>query len=429
MISENAMRNEVANTRIIAEPPAMAPMRRFIERILPGSTRAMIDLRERLLTFALNPASRRLLIRGPTGAGKSTAARAVAALVRVAMLTEADAERILSDLKVEGGNLISARSLLDWYVELPLTGLVESIADVQLFGSVKSAYTGASNSAGVFERASGGREGRAPVAAQLTGGVVFLDEVGDVPPALQAKLLAVLSGGRVYRVGAEGDPDHAVEFDGTVISATWKALDAPGFRPDLLARIAGTTVTLPGLSERVDDLREIILAVARNVMAVIRTRVEDAGRIEPDRVDKDYWLGWSQNLDGLDDDAVAMLAEVDWARHGHMRGLTDAIREIVVFREDVAKVVDHLPTIGEAVSRGDGLDLYDRLIRRTPDGRGVASHLRALALEDQRSLRVLLEDPSRRRRLATSLGISEARIRTQVLELGRDRSRGSGEAE
>ncbi|URD59897.1 sigma 54-interacting transcriptional regulator [Sphingomonas sp. KRR8] len=422
------MPNEVDKSMSLAEPPATAAMRRFLQRIMPGSSRATLDLRQRLLSFALNPASRTLLIQGPTGAGKSTVARAVAALVRVAMLTAEDAERILGDLKIEGGNLVSARSLIDWYVELPLTGLVESIADVQLFGSVEKAFTGAGDTAGIFERASGGRGDRAPVAAQLTGGVVFLDEVGDVPPALQAKLLAVLSGGRVYRVGAEGDPERAVEFDGTVISATWKSLDPPGFRPDLLARIAGMTVTLPGLSERMEDIREIIVTVADGVMDDVRRRVEDASRIEPDRVDRDYWSRWSGALETIDERTTAKLSEVDWARHGHMRGLTGAIREIVVFREDVATVVERLPTIGEVRPAGDGLDLFDRLIRRAPDGRGVASHLRALALEDQRSLRSLLEDPGRRRRLAASLGITEKRVRTQVLELGRDRSRASGDA-
>lgn len=425
------MRNDVVPADMIAEPPALEPMRRFLERIMPGTTDVMVELRERLLAFALNPATNTLLIRGPSGAGKSTAARAVAALVRVAMLTQVEAERILTDLKIEGGNLISARSLIDWYVELPLTGLVESIADVQLFGSVKSAFTGAADTPGIFEKAARGREGSTPVAAQLTGGVVFLDEVGDVPPALQAKLLAILSGGSVYRVGAEGDPDRSIEFDGTVISATWKSLASSAFRPDLLARIAGTEVTLPGLGERTDDLSEIVLSVAASVMDLVRARVEHAGRVEPDRVDKAYWLNWSQKLGGLDDRDIRTLSAVDWTRYGHMRGLTSAIRQIIVLRRDVSTVLAQLPLIGSTDGRekSDAGDLFDRLLRRSPDGSGIASHLRELALEDQRGLRGLLEDPTRRRRLADSLGISEARVRTQAMELGRSRRRSAGGAE
>lgn len=423
------MRNAVTTAEKNAEPPAVGPMRRFLERIMPGTATVMVELRERLLAFALNPATDTLLIRGPSGAGKSTAARAVAALVRVAMLTEHDAERILTDLKIEGGNLISARSLIEWYVELPLTGLVESIADVQLFGSVKSAFTGAADTAGIFEKAARGRQGNTPVAAQLTGGVVFLDEIGDVPPVLQAKLLAILSGGSVYRVGAEGDADHAIEFGGTVISATWKSLDPVDFRPDLLARIAGTEVILPGLGERTDDLSEIILSVANCVMELIRVRVESAGRVEPDRVDKTYWLNWSQGLQGLGDHDLAALSAVDWTRYGHMRGLTAAIRQIIVFRRDVSTVLRELPIIGatDPSEDSDHGELFDRLLRRSPDGSGIASHLRALTLEDHRTLRGLLEDPARRQRLARSLGIPEARVRTQAMELGRSRRRGAGD--
>lgn len=208
-----------------------------------------------------------------------------------------------------------------------------------------------------------------------------------------------------------------------MISATWKPLDSSNFRPDLLARIAGTEVTLPGLGERADDLAEIVVSVATGIMDLVRSRVERAGRIEPDRVDKAYWLEWSQKLRGLDDRDVEALAIVDWARYGHMRGLTSAIREILVFREDVTKVLERLPLIGEPV----GIDvasadnLFDRLLRRPADGGGIASHLRALNLEDQLGLRKLLDDPGRRRRLALSLGIPEAKIRSQVMDLGRSR--------
>ena len=58
-------------------------------------------------------------------------------------------------------------------------------------------------------------------AVQMTGGVVFLDEIGELIPAHQAKLLPVLSGGAFYRVGAEGSIED-LTFRGTLITATWK---------------------------------------------------------------------------------------------------------------------------------------------------------------------------------------------------------------
>ena len=103
-------------------------------------------------------------------------------------------------------NQIDSRFMASWYVELPLTGLVETLAEAQLFGAVKGAFTGATDRAEIFEQASTGRISTSDpsLAAQVTGGVVFLDEIGDLSESLQAKLLPVLSGGAFYRVGAEG---------------------------------------------------------------------------------------------------------------------------------------------------------------------------------------------------------------------------------
>jgi hypothetical protein len=152
---------------------------------------------------------------------------------------------------------------------------------------------------------------------------------------------------------------------------------------------------------------------------------------EPGSVDKAYWLSWSQGLRGLADRDIAKLTETDWSSYGHMRGLAAAVRQILVFREDVATVVARLPVIGDAAGElaGGATGLYDRLLRRSADGGGIAAHLRALALEDQHGLRRLLDDPGRRGRLARSLGIPEPRIRTQMLELGRTRRRGAAGAE
>jgi DNA-binding NtrC family response regulator len=411
-------------------------MRQFLERVLPGDATAMVELRSQLLAFAINPATNHLLIRGPSGAGKSTAARALAALVRVAMLTAEEAELILSNLKIDGANLIEIRSLSDWYVELALTGLVESIADVQLFGSTKGAYTGAVDAPGIFEAARTGRMGGKPTAAgTLTGGVVFLDEIGDLPAALQGKLLAVLSGGSVYRVGGEGNSDP-IEFNGTVISASWKPLGPSELRQDLLARVAGTQVFVPGLGERAEDLTNIIHGLAEGVLSTIRSRILLAEIADPTRVDKAFWREWSDDLPGLSDEQVAMLAAVDWSNYGEMRGLTAAIKQVLVFREDVSTVVERLARIGAideqppipvvAAAAPDGI--VARLLARTADGTGLAAHMRALAIEDARDLRTLLQSASLRARVAERLGIPEAILRTQMHELGRTRRRAGGGA-
>jgi DNA-binding NtrC family response regulator len=120
---------------------------------------------------------------------------------------------------------------------------------------VKGAFTGAvRDHAGLFEAAD--------------GGTLFLDEIGDMPLALQAKLLRVLEAGEVTRVGAT----RAARVDVRVVAASHRALDAlvaeGRFRADLLYRLQVLTVTLPPLRER----REDIPALAAHFLAEFAAR-------------------------------------------------------------------------------------------------------------------------------------------------------------
>src|SRR5262245_30704391 len=116
--------------------PAKAGMSLFLERSLPGTSESIAELRSKLLDFSCSLTARNVFIRGPVGAGKSTVARLLGLLKRVAPLKADDARRILADVKFDGHNRVDVRSM-PWYVELTLTGLVENIAESQLFGSTK----------------------------------------------------------------------------------------------------------------------------------------------------------------------------------------------------------------------------------------------------------------------------------------------------
>src|SRR5262249_19454333 len=154
-------------------------------------------VRQQILEFCASPAAVAVLLRGPIGAGKSIIARLIALLKRVAPLSPNRAEEMLSLARFDPLNQVHLlQYIASLFVDLSLTVLVETLAGAQLFGSYENAYTNATDRLGIFETASRGRAPRGreiSAGARLTGGIVFLDEIGDLPENLQPKLLPVLS--------------------------------------------------------------------------------------------------------------------------------------------------------------------------------------------------------------------------------------------
>jgi DNA-binding NtrC family response regulator len=143
-------------------------------------------------------------------------------------------------------------------VSLNAASLGRELADAQLFGHVKGAFSGAvADGKGLF------------VAAD--GGTLFLDEVGELEPTVQAKLLRALETGEVLPVGAT----RPVRVDVRVVAATSRDLPSEiergGFRRDLYERLAGVVVVVPPLRERTE---EIPLLVSH---AIERTKAQSAG--------------------------------------------------------------------------------------------------------------------------------------------------------
>lgn len=158
---------------------------------------------------------RTVLITGETGTGKELAARA------------------LHDLSpVASGPFVACNC----------SALVETLAESELFGHVKGAFTGAvQDRVGVFEAAH--------------GGTVLLDEVGELSPAAQAKLLRVLQNQEIQRVGSP----TARRVDIRVVAATHRDLRSmikeQRFREDLFYRLSMVHIKLPNLAERKEDLQ------------------------------------------------------------------------------------------------------------------------------------------------------------------------------
>jgi transcriptional regulator of acetoin/glycerol metabolism len=136
------------------------------------------------------------------------------------------------------------------YVALNCAAMPESLIDAELFGYEAGAFTGAR------------RDGSKGLIAQADGGTLFLDEIGDMPIALQTRLLRVLENREVWPLGAL----KPVPVDIRLISATHRDLgrmaEEGSFRADLYFRLRGMEVRLPALRERADR-DDIIRQIAR----------------------------------------------------------------------------------------------------------------------------------------------------------------------
>jgi len=150
------------------------------------------------------------------------------------------------------------------FVAINCAGLSETLLEDELFGHVKGAYTGAgADRPGRFEYAD--------------GGTLFLDEVGDMPLAMQAKLLRVLENGEVVRVGSNAP----IRVDVRLISATntdlAERVKDKRFREDLYFRIKGATVAVPPLRERREDIPVLIDHFIRETNEAHGTKVKGIG--------------------------------------------------------------------------------------------------------------------------------------------------------
>ncbi|HID39050.1 MAG TPA: sigma-54-dependent Fis family transcriptional regulator, partial [Calditrichaeota bacterium] len=131
------------------------------------------------------------------------------------------------------------------FVAINCAALPENLLESELFGFERGAFTGATHrKAGLFEQAE--------------GGTIFLDEVGDLPLSLQAKLLRVLQSNEIIHLGGH----NKIKVDFRLITATHhdleKMIEAQQFRSDLYYRINVFPIQLPPLRERKEDIPELI---------------------------------------------------------------------------------------------------------------------------------------------------------------------------
>jgi DNA-binding NtrC family response regulator len=385
--------------------------------VLPGDSPATVHLRESILDFCFDFTARTAFLKGPIGAGKSTVARIIGFAKRLAPLKREEADQLIGNLRFTAPGLVDEK-LMHWYVELALTGVVESLAEAQLLGIGKGVATYVQERAGVFELAQSGRRmADGGAAVLLTGGVVFLDEIAEISHELQAKLLPVLSGGIFHRVGVESKD---LVFRGITIAASWRDIRRY-LRPDLASRLSDRVIVVPGLSERGSDILPLIDNLQTDLIGRYRAQVTAMARdIAVDR----FWVERANSVKPIGADMICRLAEVRWASFGNMRGLSNAVRQLLFTGRSLDEVVATLEPIDAPNDDDQEEGLLDRLFGRKPDGSGLANHVSELEREERAKLReILMNDDSMRNRLFRHLGLDPNKVRYQVQQLTRSRKR------
>lgn len=192
------------------------------------------------------------------------------------------------------------------YLSLNCAALNETLVESELFGHERGAFTGAvAAKAGLLEAAH--------------GGTVFLDEVGELSPAIQAKLLRVLENRQILRLGSVQPRTIDVRF----IAATNRDPEAEvhkgSFRRDLYYRLAGIVLTLPPLRDR----RSEIVPLAQRFLAAACRRANRSP------------------VPALSPDAAALLQSYPWP--GNLRELKNIIERALVFCAGTEIQTAHLP--------------------------------------------------------------------------------------
>jgi DNA-binding NtrC family response regulator len=314
----------------------------YVGHPLIGQSGALKKVLETVTRVARSP-SATVLVRGETGAGKELIARQIHAQ--------------------------SSRAN-EPFVELNCSAIPETLLESELFGHEKGAFTDARRQKkGMFELAS--------------GGTVFLDEIGEMSPSLQAKLLKVIDEKCFRRLGGLAE----VRVDTRVIAATHRDLaqlvQQEKFREDLYHRLNVVPVFLPPLRDRAEDIPLLVEHFAKRFAGELGKAVP---RLTPEAEQK--------------------LRAYTWP--GNVRELRNVVERILLLEEDDSIRVEHLPP--EILSPGSGSSAAPDMALR---GDRV---LPLSEIERQAILLALERTGGNKTRAASQLGISRQTLRTKLKE-------------
>lgn len=269
---------------------------RLIESLVPPGTvlqagRTRVHLQGPDATFVLEPSEADHF--GELW-GRSVAMRQLYAVLQRVAPREAT---VLLDGETGTGKELAARALHDHsersggpFAVFDCSSVAPELIESQLFGHRKGSFTGAtSDRPGVFESAA--------------GGTVFLDELDSLPLDLQPKLLRVLEGRRVVRLGEFRERPVDIRVVAAAGRSPEEATTAGDLRPDLYYRLAVVRITLPGLRDRTDDI-PLLVRVLLDRLGGKEVAVEDGPALS--RLEAHSWMGNVRELRNVLERALAL---------------------------------------------------------------------------------------------------------------------------
>lgn len=347
----------VLNSRLMSEPVELGRPGSGGFAII-GNSRAMHTVYKEIGRVAATPAT--VLIRGATGTGKELIARAL----------YQHSDRATKP-----------------FIAVNCAAIPQSLIESELFGHERGAFTGAQNRRiGRFEQAN--------------GGTLFLDEIGDVPIDTQAKLLRVLQERQVQRVGG----DEIIPVDVRVLAATHRNLEAAiqqkEFREDLFFRLNVVTIRVPALSERSEDVPEL-------VRYFISRYASELGIEHP----------------SIQPEAIALLQNHSWP--GNVRELENVVRQALLAArpfpiggEHVKQVLQRNRSAASANQSGHAQYIAD-LLARAERGEIKDVYWQMIAeLEPELFEQAIQRANGNQAKAARWLGITRLKMREKLAELG-----------
>jgi nitrogen regulation protein NR(I) len=347
----------VASSRRMSESVEIGEPR-SAPRAIVGKSRVMQNIYKEIGRVAATPVT--VLIRGATGTGKELIARAI----------------------YQHGDRADKP-----FIAVNCAAIPETLLESELFGHERGSFTGAnSRRIGRFEQAQ--------------GGTIFLDEIGDLSANTQAKLLRVLQEKCFQRVGG----DELIPIDVRVLAATHRDLEAAiqekEFREDLFYRLSVVTVVLPPLSERAEDIPDL-------VKFFIHRYASDLAVENP----------------SIHPEAIEWLQSQKW--FGNVRELENVVRRAMLLARPFAVSLEHVQQVLDSapkplsISNQTHSAYIAELLGRAQRGEEEGAYAKMIAdLEPELFSQAIHLAQGNQAKAARWLGITRLKMREKLVQFG-----------